>query len=95
MIETHLEYEGHVVGDEFTFEESNTGIMRRARFTRYRISTGIDADWIDCVEVDSKGGKKTGATRSIHPHMIRKWWRKKKVQPTPKQKRKLRKKASS
>lgn len=79
------EFEGHRRGEEFTFEDWN-GLRRRGRFIEYVVApTG---DWITCIEIDSKGEVR-GGVRSLHPHMVRRWWKKKKRGPSLKQKRKI------
>lgn len=84
-------YGDHEKGQEFTFED-HPKIMRRARLVSH-VDNGKGHEWINCIEVDSKGDVKTGAMRSIHPTRIRKWWRKQKAQPSRKQRLKKRREA--
>lgn len=86
------EYEGHPRGTELTFRDHG-GINRRARFIEFVTNTALDTDnqWLTVVEIDSKGVPK-GGIRSIHPHMVLRWWRKQRTQATRKQRLKQRKK---
>ena len=67
------EFEGHQAGEEFTFLDHD-GQRRRARFIEYVVAPR--GDWITCVELTGKDGDTRGV-RSIHPHQVRRWWRKK------------------
>ena len=84
---TDTSYGGHERGDEFTFQEMHgEQLMRRAKLIEYVVAP--KGDWVTCVEINSLGEVR-GGVRSIRPDQIRKWWRRRKVQPTPKQKRTL------
>ena len=84
---TETEYAGHFRGEEFTFLDHDEQ-MCRARLIEYVVSP--KGDWITCIEVSSKDGQVRGGVRSIDPSRVRRWWKKKKTAPTPKQKRALR-----